>query len=390
MLYNRIMKVSTAGSQSAAEIKETNQQDEQSMSIAKTSNTEDPHLYCKGCRKLMFSGKKSSRAEYCRTFIILVYCGLQLFLPYSHFITKGYNNWTQGLYGYSWDMMVHSYNTILTNVKIVDNSNNETHFLNPYAFTGFDRWTKSADMAYQYAHCIRNNIETEHKRDPVKSPLSSTNISIYFDIWCSMNGRFQQRVYDPRVDLLTAKWSPFETTDWSLPLLNELNHMRPILRSIADDVLAWNNYSDVMFVADFPGLTLDNFISPDLTNISLIILEGNVRYKSDNEDDLYFLTAGESISITAGVTHHVTTIGVKPSCYLYTYINMTMQQENIVLDDDVEMTNKIKLPLWQEFWTRVEHYKSFLKHMGNSLLYLLYGVPIPMNVRDTIQEQSER
>lgn len=36
---------------------------------------------------------------------ILLYCGLQLFLPYSHFITKGYNNWTNGLYGYSWDMV---------------------------------------------------------------------------------------------------------------------------------------------------------------------------------------------------------------------------------------------------------------------------------------------
>ena len=38
----------------------------------------------------------------------LLYMGIQLFLPFSHFITKGYNGWTQGVYGYSWDMMIHS------------------------------------------------------------------------------------------------------------------------------------------------------------------------------------------------------------------------------------------------------------------------------------------
>ncbi|XP_034659177.1 vitamin K-dependent gamma-carboxylase isoform X3 [Drosophila subobscura] len=60
-----------------------------------------------------------------RTCLILGYCVLQLFLPYSHFITKGYNNWTNGLYGYSWDMMVHSYDTLQTSIQIVDNDNQQ-------------------------------------------------------------------------------------------------------------------------------------------------------------------------------------------------------------------------------------------------------------------------
>ncbi|XP_037813377.1 vitamin K-dependent gamma-carboxylase [Lucilia sericata] len=352
--------------------------------LTKTNPPEEPLVYCNACRKLINSATNISLSERIRSGLILFYCCLQLFLPYSHFITQGYNNWTNGLYGYSWDMMVHSYDTILTTIKVVDNNNNKVHYLDPYAFTEYDRWTKYADMAQQYARCIHKNIEMEHKRNTAHSPLSSTNISIYFDIWCSMNGRFQQRVFDPRVDLLKAEWSPFKRTSWSLPLLNELNHLRPKLRTIANEVLAWNNYSDVIFVADFPGLTLDNYISPDLTNVSLTILEGNVRYYNEDANDTYFLTSGKSISLPSGKVHHVTTIGLKPSCYLFTYVNKTMQEENIIIENSIDGSNEMKplLPLWQEFMMRVENYKRFLQHMGNCVLFLLYDVPIPMEVRE--------
>lgn len=33
---------------------------------------------------------------------------------------QGFNNWTNGLYGYSWDMMVHSWNTQHIRIKYVD------------------------------------------------------------------------------------------------------------------------------------------------------------------------------------------------------------------------------------------------------------------------------
>lgn len=342
---------------------------------------EAPIVYCNACKKLMQSpGSTSTMREKIRSCALLFYCGLQLFLPYSHFITQGYNNWTNGLYGYSWDMMVHSYDTILTTVKVVDNGNGKEHYLDPYAFTEYDRWTKYADMAQQYARCIYKNIEQEHLRNTDISPLSSTNISIYFDIWCSMNGRFQQRVFDPRVDLLKAEWSPFTRTSWSLPLLNELNHLRPKLRTIANEVLAWSNFSDVIFVADFPGLTLQNFISPDLENVSLTILEGNVRYFDENINETFFLTSGNSVSLASNKTHHVTTVGLKPSCYLFTYSNKTMQQENIILENNKQM--KPLLPLWKEFLARIDNYKRFLQHMGNCILYMLYGVPIPLEIRE--------
>ncbi|XP_017100434.2 vitamin K-dependent gamma-carboxylase [Drosophila bipectinata] len=314
-----------------------------------------------------------------RTCLIIGYCALQLFLPYSHFITKGYNNWTNGLYGYSWDMMVHSYDTLQTSIQVVDNESRQVHNLNPFAFTEYDRWTKYADMAVQYAKCIEENLKV------AQHPAIGSNISIYFDIWCSMNGRFQQRSFDPRVDLLKAKWSPFEATSWSLPLLTELNHMRPKLRNIETEVLAWNNYSDVVFVADFPGLTLTNFISPDLINCTLTILEGNVRYSNEQDPEVYFLTAGKSICLDSNITHLVTTIGQKPASYLFTYTNKTMLEQDMESLDEGASTDREErplLPLWQEFQQRVSNYQQFLGHIGNCLLYLLYDVPIPLAVRE--------
>lgn len=94
-----------------------------------------------------------------------------------------------------------------------------------------------------------------------------------------MNGRLHQRVFDPKVDLLKAEWSPFENTKWILPLLSELTEMLPRLDKITQDVLSWGNYTDVLFIADFPGLEMENFISPDLGNVSLTVLQGAVRLR---------------------------------------------------------------------------------------------------------------
>lgn len=114
--------------------------------------------------------------------LVFSHCGLQMFLPYSHFITKvsfwcpnlflfrkqllfqGYNNWTNGLYGYSWDMMVHSWDTILVVVKVVDNRSDREHFLDPSAWVNSDRWTKHGDMAMQYAQCLKENLLYDFKR----------------------------------------------------------------------------------------------------------------------------------------------------------------------------------------------------------------------------------
>lgn len=333
------------------------------IKLLRKGSHSEPNIVCE---------KAATSTEKLRTYLILTYCGLQLFLPYSHFITKGYNNWTNGLYGYSWDMMISTYETTATSIKVIDNSNNRTHFLEPYAFTEYDRWTKSADMAKQYAHCISDKLTTFFD----SNPLESKDISVYFDVWCSMNRRFQQRVFDPSEDLLKAKWSPFQETQWVLPLLDQFNYMRPEIKKMATGVYEWNNYSDVLFFADFPGLTLENFISLDLENVTISVLEGKIEV-ADSNHTLGILTGGESLKISSG-QHFVKTVSKTPSTFMYTYINRTMMSMGGITSDDNSVPN---INIYEEVKERFDNYKKFLYHMGNSILFLVYKVPMPLRIR---------
>lgn len=60
-------------------------------------------------------------------------------------------------------------------------------------------------------------------------------------------------MYDPNYDLLKANWSPFKPVEWLLPLLSEYSNFRAIMTKISEEVYSWSNYSDVLFIADFPG-----------------------------------------------------------------------------------------------------------------------------------------
>lgn len=61
-------------------------------------------------------------------------------------------------------------------------------------------------------------------------------------------------MFDPRVDLLLAKWSPFQPVSWLMPLLTEFSSWRDKMSQIEQQVFQWSNFSDILFVADFPGI----------------------------------------------------------------------------------------------------------------------------------------
>lgn len=169
-------------------------------------------------------------------------------------IFQGYNNWTTGLYGYSWDMMVHTWNTHAVIVQVVDNEKHKEFYVDPHLYAPNDRWTKHGDMVHQYARCLRENLMDDAERFRVGNErVISENISIYVDVWCSMNGRFTQRIFDPKVDILKAEWGPFRKVPYLMPLLDEALDWRADLEKMKKEVHSWNNYSDVIFLADFPG-----------------------------------------------------------------------------------------------------------------------------------------
>ncbi|KAF3702100.1 Vitamin K-dependent gamma-carboxylase [Channa argus] len=240
----------------------------------------------------------------------ILYIIEQFFLPYSHFITQGYNNWTNGLYGYSWDMMVHSRSHQHVKITYKDGKTGEIGYLNPGVFTQSRRWKDHGDMLKQYATCLSQLLPRYNISDP----------EIYFDIWVSINERFQQRIFDPRVDIVKADWSPFRPNPWLMPLLVDLSPWRTKFQEIEGTL---DNQTEIVFIADFPGLHLENFVSEDLGNTSIQVLQGKVNVEIVEEKKNYTLQLGEQIKVPAGAYHKVYTLSETPSCYMYIYVNTT-------------------------------------------------------------------
>jgi len=285
---------------------------------------------------------------------VLVYMGIQIFLPYSHFITKGYNAWTQGLYGYSWDMMVHSWSTQHVRIKVVDQVSGEVTYIRPTAWTKEhrqSRWNSHPDMIKQYVTCIAEKLMALDE-------LNITKPAIYVDVWRSMNKRFQQRMIDPNVDLVKAPWSPWQKAEWIKPLLTELSPWRQKLIHIRKELREKSNFSEITFVADFPGLFLENFVAEDL-NASLTLLNGEVNVEFNNTN--HTLQVGEEITVPSDETHVVYTVSESPSCWMYIFMNTTEWNNetirNWILHPETAPQRKIAS---KKDMTHLEKFKVFL------------------------------
>ncbi|XP_027845741.2 vitamin K-dependent gamma-carboxylase [Aphis gossypii] len=236
---------------------------------------------------------------------VCVYTALQLFLPYSHVLTQGYNGWRNGLYGYSWDMMVYNVDVAKVEVKVLDHVRREQFFLDPHSWTNNNKWMLHGDMLKQFAGCVAANMADRHD-----------NISVLMDIWGSLNGRFHQRLVDPNVDLLHAPWSPWSPVPWLLPLIRHLDWWRPVMVDAKR-----NTDDDLLFFADFPGMTVTNDVEDrEATTTTLAVLEGAVAVRGSmigagDDDGTVRLVSGEAMDVTG--RHVVTTVSATPSCYMF-------------------------------------------------------------------------
>ncbi|XP_017875588.1 vitamin K-dependent gamma-carboxylase, partial [Ceratina calcarata] len=91
------------------------------------------------------------------------------------------------------------------------------------------------------------------------------------------------------------------------------------LEEIQQHVYTWSNETDVLFVADFPEMHLDNYITSNFTNVTLTVLEGEVAYSDKKQECDVVVPKGSSVPIVTGQFHKVKTISSYPACYMYTY-----------------------------------------------------------------------
>lgn len=143
------------------------------------------------------------------------------------------------------------------------------------------------------------------------------------------------RLFDPRVDIVQAVWSPFRRTPWVQPLLMDLSPWRTKLQDIKSSL---DNHTEVVFIADFPGLHLENFVSEDLGNTSIQLLQGEVTVELVAEQKNQTLREGEKMQLPAGEYHKVYTVSSSPSCYMYVYVNTT----EVALEQDLAYLQELK------------------------------------------------
>lgn len=126
------------------------------------------------------------------------------------------------------------------------------------------------------------------------------------------------RIFDPRVDVVKADWSPFRPNPWLMPLLVDLSPWRTKFQEIESSL---DNQTEIVFIADFPGCTfplifcfaysdmnqltihplsglhLENFVSEDLGNTSIHMLQGKVIVEVVEEKKNYTLQPNEQINV---------------------------------------------------------------------------------------------
>ncbi|XP_043540937.1 vitamin K-dependent gamma-carboxylase-like [Chiloscyllium plagiosum] len=79
-----------------------------------------------------------------------------------------------------------------------------------------------------------------------------------------------------------------------MPLLVDLSPWRTKFDEIEKTL---DNQTDVVFIADFPGLHLENFVSEDLGNTSIQVLKGELVVELVSDKQNYTLKQGEKMQV---------------------------------------------------------------------------------------------
>lgn len=135
--------------------------------------------------------------------------------------------------------------------------------------------------------------------------------------------------------IIWKKYSLEKLIIWSIYISNfqllslQFYYFRYKLEEIQQQIYTWSNDTDVLFVADFPGMHLDNYITKNFTNVTLTVLEGEVTYSDERREHDIMVAKGSSIPIETGQFHKVKTVSAYPACYMYTCTNRNKQQSGI-------------------------------------------------------------
>jgi len=143
---------------------------------------------------------------------MVVFFAYQFLFPLRHWAYPGSVHWTEEGHMYSWHMKLRSKRGRVMFV-VKDPDTDSTYSIDPDDYLNRRQERKMASrptMILQFAHWLEGNYHAEGMK----------NVEIYADSFAALNGRQEQRLIDPSVDLAQVEWSIFPQK-WIVPLHTE-------------------------------------------------------------------------------------------------------------------------------------------------------------------------
>jgi hypothetical protein len=148
---------------------------------------------------------------------VALYVAIQIVMPLRHFLYPGNASWTEEGHRFAWHMMLRSKRS--RTVFIVHNrAADSTYVVDPRDHISA-RWNRKMasrpDMVLQFAHFLADEAR-KHGADSVGVRALAR---------AGLNGRDQQLLIDPKVDLAAVTRS-LESADWIMPLEQDVSNTR--------------------------------------------------------------------------------------------------------------------------------------------------------------------
>lgn len=145
--------------------------------------------------------------------LLTVYVLLQILLPLRHFIIPGNPSWTEEGHRFAWHMKLRDKDADAT--FTLTNAAGETWQIDPLEHLTARQLRKMSNRPYmvlQFAHFLAEDA-TAHGHEGVE---------VRAEIWASLNGRSEQLLIDPTVNLAAQPRTPW-VVDWIVPLTTPLS-----------------------------------------------------------------------------------------------------------------------------------------------------------------------
>lgn len=141
--------------------------------------------------------------------VMITFFVFQFLFPFRHILYPGNVSWTEEGHMYSWHMKLRSKSGRIRFV-IKDADTGRMFEVDPDEFLNSRQERKMdtrPDMILQFAHWLRDYYQEQ----------GMENVEVYAESFASLNGRAEQRLIDPSVNLADVQWNLGHST-WIVPL----------------------------------------------------------------------------------------------------------------------------------------------------------------------------